>query len=128
MKNTLLALLAVLMLLTYSSKAQVAQGLPFTFAADHSFLFSDYVPLSQVDPNPTTTITVYPNPVATLLTITSNKTMLEIVLTNTKGVSVYSSKPNNTSHAIDMTNYAKGGYTLKIVLQSEISQRLVITQ
>ncbi len=88
--------------------------------ANGSFIYSNIIKLANTNNN---TISIYPNPVKDVATVTNVKLGGVLLLTDVNGKLLQQIKVKYNSFSIDMTNYNSGIYLLKI--ENEVVQKII---
>ena len=70
---------------------------------------------------------IYPNPATNSITISANETIEQIAIFDIKGSLIFSQSYQQKSTSIDVSNFAKGIYAVKVVsLKNSSVQQLII--
>ncbi|MBI3501395.1 MAG: T9SS type A sorting domain-containing protein [Bacteroidetes bacterium] len=73
-------------------------------------------------------INIFPNPTTGLFTITSTEKISSIKITNIIGEEIVTSAINHQTSTIDLSNYAKGIYFIKLLSEKGIETKKIILQ
>ncbi|MFY0480971.1 T9SS type A sorting domain-containing protein [Flavobacterium sp. PLA-1-15] len=100
------------------------------FASSGSKVYVDNVyfsnvPLGTVDFK-TTSVKMYPNPVADIFNITAEKAIENITFYNMLGQQVLTMKSSKTSESIDISSFQSGVYIAKVTVDGKVSTSRII--
>lgn len=83
-----------------------------------NIIVSDTVTLSTTDLDSDTAFSYYPNPVNTMLTLSSKKEISNVIVFNMIGQEVYTEIANSLKVNLDMSNLQSGAYFVKITMDN----------
>lgn len=111
------------------TKEHIAQ---LIFAGGGSKVYVDNVyfsnvPLGTVDFK-TASVKMYPNPVADIFNITTDKTIEDITFYNMLGQQVLTMKASKNAESIDLSGFQSGVYIVKVTVEGKVSTSRIIKQ
>lgn len=93
-----------------------------------SWVASSGESLSTSTSNASLELSMYPNPVGSILTIDSDTTITETTISNVLGTVIYSSKPKSKRFTIDLESYARGVYIVTVYNDFGSSTKKIVKQ